>query len=524
MVDGGLVAVLLIGLALGAAALYWWWVANDRDVELRARGAKMARAYDTSLNVGGAGGRDDDDGDDVELHSSSFYLGGEYYSSSMPSGTYHVRGSTARSLRGHSRGGSGVLNSVFSFSTASNGGGSGARKALRQPLLPAGAATAAPTNPTTVSAPVPRARAFSYPELRAATGNFAARMCLAEGSSGAVFRGALPGGLAVAIKVLKPAAQLEAASSASADYLGAATFRKELKVLSEHRHINIITLLGHCLSDSPHEPQCLVLELMAGGSLEERLEAGRAGKKGRRELAQSGRGKEQLAVLTGQQRFNIASDVARGLHYLHVKADPPIIHQDIKSANVLLSMHGDGRLLAKVGDFGTARYTEPGREVARQTAHTHHATQNVVGTMSYMAPEYVMAGHVSEKTDAFAFGVVLCELLTAKPPADFELGLTLSTAMLEPLADTEIAHALPLLLDSAGGKQGWPAVGKALQLGRLARRCIEIHPRTRCTVASLLPHLDALAGRTLPICVLCGEVLPPHDTNTFCTYCGHQQR
>jgi len=142
------------------------------------------------------------------------------------------------------------------------------------------------------------------------------------------------------------------------------------------------------------------------------------------------------------------------------------------------------------------------------------------------AAQYVLAGHVSEKTDTFAFGVVLCELLTGKAPADYEQGECLAAVMYGALEATAIVGTLPEMLDtsvnSSGAGGGWQLV-KALQLGGLAKRCIDIHVRSRCTVIDIAPDIDALAERLLPTCTSCGEVLPPHATNAFCTFCGHQQ-
>ena len=111
-----------------------------------------------------------------------------------------------------------------------------------------------------------------------------------------------------------------------------------------------------------------------------------------------------------RERFGIAADIARGLTFLHTVCNPVIVHQDVKTANILLGP-GGGRgtpLVAKLADFGTVR-------VAPTLADaTHVSTIHIAGTRPYMPPESFQAGHISPKTDSFAFGVVLLELLTAK--------------------------------------------------------------------------------------------------------------
>jgi serine/threonine protein kinase len=203
--------------------------------------------------------------------------------------------------------------------------------------------------------------------------------------------------------------------------VGAGGFRKELDVLTQYRHPNIVCLLGHCLSDGsgggggdaaaqpqqqpPPQPprQCLVFEFMAGGSLNARLKEGRRApqhsshlnarlKEGRR--LGEGEGKCLAAAaqpLTAEERFGIASDVARGLAYLHtaylhLDALPtPLIHQDVKSDNILLA-EVSGQLIAKVADFGTARVLRE-EQGQRSLAQTHHSTKAVVGTTPYMPME-----------------------------------------------------------------------------------------------------------------------------------------
>jgi serine/threonine protein kinase len=323
---------------------------------------------------------------------------------------------------------------------------------------------------------------YTLAHMVAATGGFDDGCKIDEGSFGAVFRGVLqppawPSGRIVAIKVLKPEAAAKAAGVAQKhqQFVAAGSFHKEREVLSkkENHHRNIVWLLGSCLSDDTAARQCLVLEWMGGGSLKDRITATSA-----------------APPLAAQERFGIASDVARGIRHMHVVADPPIIHQDIKSLNILLA-EVDGQLVAKIADFGTARYVPELLE-----GESHHSTDFKIGTRAYMPMEYLQSGHVSEKTDTFAFGVVLCELLTGDGAvSDYATGEMLSAKMYAPMQDPE--QLLEPLLDTrlSGGR--WP-LSRAFSLARVARRCIEMAAAHRCVVDDVLSQLDAVAGREVP--------------------------
>ncbi|KXZ54361.1 hypothetical protein GPECTOR_5g441 [Gonium pectorale] len=185
---------------------------------------------------------------------------------------------------------------------------------------------------------------------------------------GILLNGADPGGGTgaeprvprVAIKLLRGlAASVAACSAAEVESL-----RKEVEVLSRCRHANIVRLLGGCLTP----PDVFLVEELCESSLDRVLRVGR--------------------------------DIALGLAYLH----PTVVHRDLKPGNVLISSDGT----AKLSDFG----------LARLTAATLHATNPEVGSVPYMAPEcFGTNGHtVSHRSDMFAFGVLLWELLARVRP------------------------------------------------------------------------------------------------------------
>ena len=110
-------------------------------------------------------------------------------------------------------------------------------------------------------------------------------------------------------------------------------------------------------------------------------------------------------ALDWSRRKKIALGTARGLAYLHEQCDPKIIHRDIKASNILL----DDFFEAIVADFGLAKLLGQGET---------HVFSEIRGTFGRIAPEYLMKGESSEKTDVFAYGLLLVELITGRKTLD----------------------------------------------------------------------------------------------------------
>lgn len=104
--------------------------------------------------------------------------------------------------------------------------------------------------------------------------------------------------------------------------------------------------------------------------------------------------------------MKIALHAAKGLEYLHDKANPPVIYRDLKSSNILL----DKDYSAKLSDFGLAKLGPVGDK--------SHVSTRVMGTYGYCAPEYQRTGQLTVKSDVYSFGVVLLELITGKRAID----------------------------------------------------------------------------------------------------------
>ena len=110
--------------------------------------------------------------------------------------------------------------------------------------------------------------------------------------------------------------------------------------------------------------------------------------------------------LSWYTRMKIAFGAAKGLEYLHEKANPPVIYRDLKSSNILLGKDYN----AKLSDFGLAKLGPLGDNL--------HVSSRVMGTFGYCAPEYVRTGQLTLKSDVYSFGVVFLELITGRRVID----------------------------------------------------------------------------------------------------------
>ncbi|PIN09985.1 Serine/threonine protein kinase [Handroanthus impetiginosus] len=211
---------------------------------------------------------------------------------------------------------------------------------------------------------------YSIEEIAEATDNFDETKVIGQGGYGSVYYGVI-GEKDVAIKKMR--------SNKSKEFLA------ELKVLCKIHHINVVELLGYASGD---DHLYLVYEYVPNGSLSDHLHDPFS--KGHQPLSWNA-------------RTQVALDAARGIEYIHDHTKARYVHRDIKTTNILL----DEGLRAKVADFGLAKL------VGRTNEDELIATQ-LVGTPGYLPPESVKELQVTTKTDVFAFGVVLAELITGR--------------------------------------------------------------------------------------------------------------
>ena len=255
---------------------------------------------------------------------------------------------------------------------------------------------------------------------------------LGAGGMGEVYRATdTKLGRDVAIKVL-PAEVIE-------DPQRLERFQREAHLLASLNHPNIAAIYG--LEEADGKP-FLVLELVEGEDLKVRLERG---------------------AIPVDETLQIAKQIAEALEEAHEKG---IVHRDLKPANVKLTP--DGKV--KVLDFGLAKAygveatsgSEPDMSQSPTLAHSGTVAGLILGTAAYMSPEQARGKPVDKRTDIWAFGVLVWEMLTGKPLFS---GETVSDVLAGVLTREPDWGSLPL---------GTPTSAR-----RLLRRCIEREPRQR---------------------------------------------
>ena len=218
-------------------------------------------------------------------------------------------------------------------------------------------------------------RIFTEEELDKATEGFADEQIIGRGGHGVVYMGNLNDNTAVAIKRSKMMDERESIE-----------FSREMAILSQVNHVNVVKILGCCVEV---EVPMLVYEFVSGGTLYGFIH---------------GQKREEIQRhISFRVSMRIAQEVAEALTYLHSYASPPILHKDIKTANILL----DETNKAKISDFGAS---------SNAPVDENEIATVVQGTCGYLDPEYLLTYQFSEKSDVYSFGVVLVELLTRRKP------------------------------------------------------------------------------------------------------------
>ncbi|KAI4332810.1 hypothetical protein L6164_017689 [Bauhinia variegata] len=282
----------------------------------------------------------------------------------------------------------------------------------------------------------PQYRKFEWDEIVSATSSFSEDLRIGMGAYGTVYKCSLFH-TTVAVKVLNSAGNQKSKQ-----------FLQEVEILSRIRHPNLLLLLGAC-----HDHGCLVYEYMENGSLDDRLLR-----------------KNSTPPIPWFERYRIAWEVASALAFLHNSKPMPIIHRDLKPANILL----DRNLVSKIGDVGLSTMLDS------DTLSTMYKDTAPVGTLCYIDPEYQRTGSISPKSDVYAFGMVILQLLTAKP------AIALAHVVETAIEDGNLTD----ILDPEAGNWPFP---ETLDLARLGLSCAELRRIDRPDLQDhVIPTLERL--------------------------------
>ncbi|KAL2318397.1 hypothetical protein Fmac_032273 [Flemingia macrophylla] len=286
---------------------------------------------------------------------------------------------------------------------------------------------------------------FTEEQLKKATNNFDESLIIGSGGFGTVFKGFLENNRIVAIK-----------KSKIVDESQKEQFINEVIVLSQINHRNVVKLLGCCLE---REVPLLVYEFVENGTVFDFLHT-----------------QKKVNSETWKTRMRIAAEAAGALSYLHSAASVPIIHRDVKTANILL----DNTYTAKVSDFGASRLVP--------LDQTEIATM-VQGTFGYLDPEYLRTSQLTEKSDVYSFGVVLVELLTGEKPHSFgrpEEKRSLSNHFLSCLKEDRLFDILQVGIVNEENEK------EIIEVAILAARCLRLNGEERPSMKEVATELDAI--------------------------------
>nr|XP_018472627.1 PREDICTED: protein STRUBBELIG-RECEPTOR FAMILY 2-like [Raphanus sativus] len=223
------------------------------------------------------------------------------------------------------------------------------------------------------------AKLFTAAELELATNSFSDENLLEEGPLGSVYRAKLPDGQLAAVRNI-PMSSLSLHEEEK--------FTELLQTASKLRHPNIVTLLGFCIDNGKH---LLVYEYAGHLSLYNAMHD------------------DVYKPLSWGFRLHIAIGVARALDYLHSSFSPPIAHSDLKATNILL----DEELTPRIADCGLASL----RPLTSNSVKLR-ASEIAIQNTGYIAPEHGQPGSSGTKSDTYALGVLLLELLTGRKAFD----------------------------------------------------------------------------------------------------------
>ncbi|KAK8584394.1 hypothetical protein V6N12_068638 [Hibiscus sabdariffa] len=279
---------------------------------------------------------------------------------------------------------------------------------------------------------------FNLEEIESATRCFSELNLLGKTKFSSVYKGVLRDGSLVAIRSIN----VTSCKSEEAEFV------KGLYLLTSLRHENLVTLRGFCCSKARGE--CfLVYDFASKGNLSKYLDVEDGGK----------------PVLDWPTRNSIINGIAKGIEYLHRSEvnKPAIVHRNISVEKVVI----DHQFNPLIADSGLHKILAD---------DIVYSTLKVSAAMGYLAPEYVTTGRFTDKTDIFAFGVIVLQILSGKLQLTSSMRSGAESSRFEDFVDPNL--------------RGEFSESMAAKLGEIALGCTSEHPDDRPSMVTIIKELN----------------------------------
>ncbi|CAL5039460.1 unnamed protein product [Urochloa decumbens] len=285
---------------------------------------------------------------------------------------------------------------------------------------------------------------FDPSVIRTSTGHFSEANKLGEGGFGVVYKGLMPDGMEIAVK------RLTGGSKQAFREL-----KNELVSAAKLQHRNLVNLMGASIDK---DDMTLVYEFVPNKTLDAFIFD-----------------EEKRTNLSWDACYKIICGITRGLVYLHNDCHLRVIHSDLKPSNILL----EADFNPKISDFGLASVCE---------GHSNHITRHRGGSHGYIAPERIIKGESSQKSDVFSFGIIILEILAGRRNNDSHL---LIEAWESWITGTMIQVLHPSLHTVS-------SEADALKCLQIALLCAQVNPRDRPSMSTVITWLQGESVATMP--------------------------
>ncbi|CAO2814470.1 unnamed protein product [Amaranthus hypochondriacus] len=303
--------------------------------------------------------------------------------------------------------------------------------------------------------PLTSVKSFTIASLQQYTRSFSHDNLIGSGMLGTVYRAELPYGKVFAVKKLD-----KGVSSRLKEH----EFIELVNNIDRIRHANVVDLVGYC---SEHNQRLLIYEYCSNGSLQDALHADDEFRKN----------------LSWNLRMQMALGAARALEYLHEVCEPPVVHRNFKSENILL----DDEFNVRVSDCGLASLIASG-SVSQLSGH-------LLSTYGYGAPEFE-SGIYTSQSDVYSFGVVMLELLTGRMSYDRTRIRGEQFLVRWAVPQLHDIDALQRMVDPSLSKEY--STKSLSHFADIIARCIQTEPEFRPLMSEVVQDLQSMLQRGSP--------------------------